>query len=423
RKKDKIKEVHIIDDGGGINLKKVEEIAIKKQIINEATLANMSENQKLALIFEPGFSTAEKLTDVSGRGVGTDMLKGSVEKIGGHINISTELTKGTHFSLFLPIPKSVLILNSLFVKVAGYDFAIARDEILRLLRLNIEDKKSPFQTLESTKLLEVDGELLPVVNLKEILKLKNDECEQNQQINAVVVQTKNMKYVMIVDEILDMEDAVVKQLDSSMTGVKGILGATFLGEGLLGLILNINQIGEMAGINESSFSVQPMKPIVQEPPQRVSNEFNYIEVVISKSESHYLIKANDVYRLESFSKQNIQWIGNIPSLIYENQVLGLYDLSEIMGFEKSSIFNELKNENFDTLIIKYANNFIGLVVDAISNLHQIEGQIHSNVTSIEQIKGNLIWNDKTYVLLDLEKLLIGINKQTKFIPLAQGIVV
>lgn len=420
KEKEDIIEVEIADDGGGINLPKVEEIALKKQIVTSNQLASMSESQRLSLIFEPGFSTADTLTDVSGRGVGTDMLKSSVEKIGGHINIHTEATKGTHFSLNLPMPKSVLILNTLFVKVADQEFAISREEILRLLQLQVNKEKSPFQYLENTKLLNVDGELLPVVDLKDVFKLKSFDPQDKEIINALVIQTKHMKYVLLVDEILDMEDAVVKKLDSMSGRMNGILGATFLGEGMLGLILNVNQIGQMANvcIAEDISADTNLENAISNF-EEVSNLNRYIIVELESSFSKYFVNLNDVFRLESFNSSKIQWIGNMPVLIYEGSSLALYDLNELIFSENKTFFDQ-DNLELKTLVVKLSEGYVGFVVKSIVNLIEVESELLDNVTSLSQIKGNVVWNNQTYVVIDLNDLLYRINHQVKTINHLEG---
>jgi two-component system chemotaxis sensor kinase CheA len=127
--------VSIQDDGGGLDAGKIKKKAVERGLYSAQDVEQLSTQKIYSLIFESGFSTASQITDVSGRGVGMDMVRSSVQKIKGRVEIESELGKGTTFSLHLPIPKSVLIINSLVVEACGRDFAIAQDSIARLLRL------------------------------------------------------------------------------------------------------------------------------------------------------------------------------------------------------------------------------------------------------------------------------------------------
>ncbi|RYZ69597.1 MAG: hypothetical protein EOP05_14605, partial [Proteobacteria bacterium] len=203
--------ISISDDGRGVNYERVVQKVIENGLATQAELDRMPRSQVLEFIFMPGFSTAAAVTDVSGRGVGTDMVKKSVEEIGGHIRIISETGKGSEFSLHIPVPKSVMIVNSLLVSANEYTFAIPQSAVRRVVRIEATDSR--IQKIRDKRFFCESNVLLPLVTLTEVLELRpGTENSYQDHVQIVWVETKFGELGIEVDAILDVEDTVVKKV-------------------------------------------------------------------------------------------------------------------------------------------------------------------------------------------------------------------
>ena len=248
----------ISDDGKGINPDVIGSKAMEKGLVTDDDLQRMGRKKILSLILAPGFSTAEAVTEYSGRGVGMDMVQSSVNAIGGRIDIDSESGKGSQFSFRLPIPRSVLIINSLLVSVRSRIFNIPQDNIARLIRLDEEKKKTMLRKAQNTDVLDLEGSLLPLVRLEEVLFTGEGEepaevsPEEHGELCIVVVKSETINYGLIVDSIEDAEEIVVKPLARHLNKHKIFSGATFAGDGKVGLILDVDGIAEKTRIADES---------------------------------------------------------------------------------------------------------------------------------------------------------------------------
>ena len=223
--------IEVIDDGRGVDAAKVSKSAIAKNVITEAQAAKMSEKDKLNLIFLPGFSTAEKVTGLSGRGVGMDVVKSVISSVNGTIDIETEVGKGTRF--ILKIPLTMAIIKALLVKVGGEIYACPVDCIMEIVKVDNKD----IYSIDGYSTIKLRDHALSLVNLQNVLKIKAPSADSS--CRKVVVITDGDKHVGVeVDSLLGEEEIVIKSLTDHFSGVKGITGASLLGDGSIALILD-----------------------------------------------------------------------------------------------------------------------------------------------------------------------------------------
>lgn len=392
--------ISIKDDGRGINPELVKKKALENELCTEEELQRMSPSKIFSLILEPGFSTAQQVTDLSGRGVGTDMVKGSVERIGGWIDIYSEINKGSEFVLNLPIPKSVVIISTLFISVRGSMFAISRDHIVRLLKLDDENHRSLIRKLDSSEALELDNELLPIVRLEDILQLEREQ--KNEPKHLIVLRSKTLKYALLVDEIHEIEDTVLKSLDRSFHQLKIFSGATFLGDGSVGLILDVDGIGEVSGIEEFTKEINEQS-FTRENEKEVRS---YLSFSLNAKGS-FAIDLSHVYRLENIEKSDIQYIGDQAVTIYRNRSMPIFDIQEILGLDGEP--SSATREHLPCFIIDWGGHFAALYVEEILDPISSDCPLTDNLSGIGGIHGNIICNETTYNIIDIEVLL----KKTK----------
>jgi two-component system, chemotaxis family, sensor kinase CheA len=227
--------IEIGDDGAGLNAVKIKETAIKKGVATKEELEKMSENEINHLIFRAGFSTAEKVTDISGRGVGMDVVLSNLKKLNGIIEIESKSGQGTKFIVKLPL--TLAIINALLVKVGEQIFAIPLAQVIESVII----KNSQIKTMEERdEVVVLREQVVTLVRLSKFFNVNTESSENsNDKINVVIVGIADEKVGFIVDSLIGQQEIVIKSLDRDMIEVKGIAGATILGEGEVVLIIDI----------------------------------------------------------------------------------------------------------------------------------------------------------------------------------------
>jgi two-component system chemotaxis sensor kinase CheA len=233
REKDHV-AIEISDDGKGINTQVLRDVAVRKGILTHKEVDDLSEDEAMALIFRPGFSGAKEVTDVSGRGVGMDVVKTSISKLGGSVKITSSEGKGTTFNLLLPL--SLAIIKALLITANNEFYAIPSKDVLEVLSL----KKSAIKKIKGREAVIYRGDPLPILRLGEVLSTHNgDSCDESE---LIVVETMSRKFGIGVESILSQEEVVVKPLGMGISDIQGISGGTILGDGRVALILDIHNL-------------------------------------------------------------------------------------------------------------------------------------------------------------------------------------
>ncbi|HMB45458.1 MAG TPA: chemotaxis protein CheA [Candidatus Methanoperedens sp.] len=223
--------IEAIDDGKGMDPQKMRESAVTKGIMTQEEASKLSDNEAINLSFLPGFSTAEKVTDISGRGVGMDVVRTKIGGMGGSIKLESVLGKGTTITLKLPL--TVAIIHSLMVKVGTDIYAIPIANVIRDLSIKKEDIK----TIKGEEVILIRGEVLPLIRLHKLFDIKTNGSEE---LLVVVVERAGSNVGLIVDQVIGQQEVIIKNLDNNiLKGVKGFAGATILGDGNVALILDV----------------------------------------------------------------------------------------------------------------------------------------------------------------------------------------
>jgi len=218
------------DDGRGIDVEKIKKKALERGLVTENELSRMSEKEILNLIFLPGFSTAEKVTDVSGRGVGMDVVKTNIEKLNGTIEINTELGKGTQ--IIIKIPLTLAIIQALLVKVADEIYAIPLVSVVEAVKISQEE----VQTVEGKEIIILRDSVLPLVKLADVFDIP---AEEEVSPYVVVLAIGERRFGLVVDSLIGQEEIVIKSLGNYLTNIEGISGATIMGDGRVTLIVDV----------------------------------------------------------------------------------------------------------------------------------------------------------------------------------------
>jgi len=234
--------IMIKDDGGGIDIEKVKKKALEKKIATEAQIKGMSDTDAIQLIFEPGFSTADQVSDLSGRGVGMDVVRNNIRNLNGIIDVQSEYGKGSTFILKLPL--TLAVIQALVVKVAKEIYAVPLASVVETIRISEQE----IQTIDHKEVIRHRDSVIPVLYLDRLFNVirSQDEYETSRKIKYVVlIAIAEKRYGLIVDHLLGQEEVVIKSLGEYLGNVPGIAGGTITGDGRVRLILDTANVADI----------------------------------------------------------------------------------------------------------------------------------------------------------------------------------
>ena len=243
--------IEITDDGGGIDPGRIVRRAMERSLITAQQAAQMSHREILNLIFTPGFSTAETITNVSGRGVGMDVVKNNIEKINGTIDVQSQVGRGS--TIKIKIPLTLAIIPALIIRCAGDRYAIPQASLIELVRLEGNDADMKIETIHGAPVYRLRGNLLPLVYLHRALMVEDATLNglgnhDNHVINIVVLQADERQFGLVVESVHDTEEIVVKPLGPQVKDIAIYAGATIMGDGNVALILDVLGLAQRAHV-------------------------------------------------------------------------------------------------------------------------------------------------------------------------------
>jgi two-component system chemotaxis sensor kinase CheA len=435
--------ITVRDDGNGIDYKKIGKIAVSKGLVSEEELSKMEEKNIIKLILRPGFSTAEKVTSISGRGVGMDVVKTNLDKIGGTIEITTKVGLGTEF--LITIPLTLAIIPTLIAKVSNYRFAIPQINIIELVRLKAEEINERVEILGNSQVLRLREKLLPLVDLKTILKLESfykdpetgeikgdrrlnptldrrlkkiGEEEDSETIarnlinrkgpsttrlsddnykNIIVVSMGINEFGIIIDEILDTEEIVVKPLNKKLKKINLFSGATIMGDGKVILILDISNIAR-----EANLSFKETKKI-----NALEQERKVAEDMMEKQDffvfniggkEQFSIPLSLIERIEKFDLNEVQSIGNKEYINYLGESLRLIKIEEYLNI---SYPEESITTTKHLIIPQMSKVKVGIIFEKIVDVTSLNAKIDEKTIQGNGIMGTAMIDKKITLFLDI----------------------
>ena len=369
--------IEIIDDGAGINVDRIRTKAVEKELITEDQAMAMSDRDAVQLILLPGFSTAQQVTNVSGRGVGMDVVKTNVEKIGGTLDIQSVHGQGT--TLRIRIPLTLAIVPALVVTCGGDRYCIPQVSLLELVRLEGDRVRKEVETLHSAPVYRLRGQLLPLVYLDEELGLRSPRTEEErggtEPINIVVLQAEDRQFGLVVDEINDTQEIVVKPLGQHLKNLAIYAGSTIMGDGAVALILDVIGTARKSHVLSEHVSRQLIDNDEANDTCRLS--YSYL-IVEPDSETRIAISLATVARLEEIKTSDIERSGHQQVVQYRGEIMPLVPLSE---------YGQIESEDGVVSLVVFNSNGrnIGVAVGRIVDIVNHTGTSMSDVASDTQI--------------------------------------
>jgi len=352
--------IEVADDGKGIDPKKIAGKAVEKGLISQERAAALSETEILQLIFLPGFSTAEKVTNVSGRGVGMDVVKTNVEKIGGKVELESTLGVGT--TIRLRIPLTLAIIPALVVRSCGQAFAIPQSALFELVYVAANEVDKAIEWVGNSPVFRLRDTLLPVIRLGELLHLTAEQEMARSKFYMAVLDADGKRFGLVVDELLDPEEIVVKPLSSVLRQVGLFSGATILGNGSLALILDPTAAATQANVGLRKIAEEET---LNAQAEAANKEPEYLVFEISRSGERgrrSALPLEMIERIETVTYDRIEYAGDTPVLQYLGGVLPLMDEGGLLYEHSGATAEEAANIPVHILVCHEADWMAGLVV-------------------------------------------------------------
>ena len=395
--------IEISDDGAGLDLERIRQKAISRSLVSAEQAARLSDREVTSLIFHPGFSTAEQVTSVSGRGVGMDVVRTNIERIGGTVDVQTETGAGT--SVHMRIPLTLAIIPALIVTSGKDRYAIPQVSLLELVRLEGEQVRSKIELVHGAPVHRLRGRLLPLVYLHRALRRGEEEqahVAANDVVNIVVLQADHQQFGLVVDEIKDTEEIVVKPLSKQLKCVSAFAGATIMGDGKVALILDPLGLAQGAHVisGKSDHVVKDKGP---EEAKTRGNRQTLLLFQVGKN-GRMAIPLSLVARLEEFAHSSVEISGQKQVVQYRGQILPLVRISSAIEMP-ASVSNGTGANEPPLQVVVYAESgrSVGLVVDRILDIVE-EDLVIERVTERAGILGSAVVQQRVTDLLDVQEV-------------------
>jgi len=406
--------IEIADDGKGLNREALIAKAVERGMMTAAQASQLSEKEVFNLIFAPGFSTAQKITNVSGRGVGMDVVRTNIEKIGGTVDLTSQYGVGT--TIRLKIPLTLAIVPALIVHSGESDgrFAIPQVKLVELVRVD-QGTEQKIERLQGSPVFRLRGEILPLVDLNTVLGLKGVPLEEKGIFNIAVLNADNYYFGLIVDEIQDTADIVVKPLSRLLKSLHVYSGATILGDGSVALILDVLGLAKVAQIrNESTQSgaSAAMSSIGQSASAAQSDRQDFLLVRVGSVTKHALVLGY-VNRLEEFRQTQIDVTGNHRVVRYRDAILPIVSANQQLGLPLKSY---QPDDMVSVVVVERGGHLYGIEVDEILDTLSTAANLDRSLNQRSCIVGNIATENELIVAVDPFEMIsvaFGQNVQQK----------
>ena len=437
--------IEITDDGKGLDGEFLGEAAVSKGLMTAEQVAAMSDKEKVNLILLPGFSTAKEVTDVSGRGVGMDVVKTNLDQLGGQVDLISEVGVGTTISIKLPL--TLAIIPCQIIMTGGERYAIPQVNLEELLRIPASQVKDRVERVGNAEVVRLRGNLLPLIRLSDVLGIKRtyydteeDDFKQERRerisdrrgkdtplntdgeadiqvqedssetrsledrrytassaLNIVVVSNGSLKYGLIVDKLQDSEEIVIKPLGKHLQACKGYAGATIMGDGRIALILDVTNLAVMAeltsidGTDRANEVAQAAEELV-----KAQKDKQALLTFRSSETEQFAVPLNQVERIEKIKRSDIEELGGKRVMQYRGGSISLLAVDDVAMVHPIADHDDLL-----VIIFNIANQTVGLL--AIGPIDALEISVSIDDTTLKQtgIMGSTIIDGQTTMLVDI----------------------
>lgn len=389
--------IDISDDGGGINPQRLRNKAVAMQLLTAEQAQALTDRDAIRLIFHPGLSTAEKVTDVSGRGVGMDVVRTNIERLGGNVDVESVLGSGTTLKITLPL--TLAIIPSLIVRGCNQKFAVPQANIQELVRVRRQELSKRIGQVKDSQVLRLRETLLPLVNINAALSTQcvNAQIGGEVAVSIIVVESGETRFGLIVDGLHDSEEIVVKPLGRHLKDCGCLAGATILGDGHVALILDIDGLARQArlrSIEQKSVSEETEGLTNQDSSER-------LKVLLFTHQPHeqFAVPMGLVLRIQRIRREQIENIAGQELLRYGSGALPLLSMEKCVTAEKRPDFAQMY-----VVVFLLAGKEVGLIAPKLVDIQDVPTSFDTVTLCEPGVIGSLVIGDHTTRLIDLSEL-------------------
>jgi two-component system chemotaxis sensor kinase CheA len=391
--------IEVADDGKGVSADKVAASALSKGLVTAELIQNMADRDKLALIMLPGVSTAEKVTNVSGRGVGMDVVKTNLDKLGGKIEIDSAPGKGTSFRIKLPL--TLAIIPSLLISESGERFAIPQVNVGELIRIPADQIAARIDRAGDSEVVLLRDRLVPLIHLSDALGTPRREGG-SKALNVVLVDTGAFEYGLAVENLHDTVEIVVKPMGRHVQRLHDYAGATILGDGRVAVILDVAGLAERTGL--AGGSVSAVHDAVAE--DGALGENHSLLLFHNGPAEPCAVSIELVTRVERVSPAQIDLLGGRRTMQYGGASLPLVTLHDV-----APVGDMKEDQQWVVIVFEQSGKPLGLL--AAEPVDMIETKVAFDTRTLRQpgIAGSGILNGRTTLMLDIFELAETVRRQ------------
>ena len=396
--------LRIQDDGKGIDPETIKKKAVEKGLKTEEELARLKPKEILALIMLPGFSTATTISNVSGRGVGMDVVATALEKLSGNIGLESEVGQGTSMNIRLPL--TLAIIPCLVIVSGGFRYAIPQVNLEELFCLYDDEIKSKIELSGSQEVYRLRNQLLPLVRLQEVLdnaplsnlSAESSEKRSSQSLNFAVLRTGGKKFGLIVDEIIGTEEIVVKPMHSSVRKLSIYAGATIMGDGKVAMILDTEGVSRHVNITDNVEAEQ--KSNEANATKSKEKEIQTVLLFQNGPQEQFAVSLPLIKRIERIPAANIEMVGNQEYITLEGNSLRILRLNSHFNVSPC-----VDNEEMFLLLPKHMKRNFGILVSKIIDTEETSLDLDVESYVEDGILGTHIIRDKMTLYVDIFRLI------------------
>lgn len=392
--------IEINDDGRGINTEKVGEKALEKGLISNNDLARMSEKELINLIFKPGFSTNDQVTEISGRGVGMDVVLTNLNKLGGVVDLNSKIGCGTQMKISLPL--TLAIMPSLLVSACETTLAIPQVNLIQIVRIPIAEISSELQHIGDSLVIRFMDELIPVVRTEDFLEEDNKPVNFHEEnfgfskpLHVVVVAAGEFKYGIIVDETLESPEIVVKALGRNLQPLKIYSGATILGDGTIAPIMDIQGIMQEMNLN----TVEDKHTSDNTDKGLRKSDLQQLLIVNNGHVENFALMLNSVLRVERIESSHIKQVGSTRSCEIGGKSIALFSIDDAADVSALEI-----NGTLSVIMFEVLGRQVGLLAKEIVDSIEVQAEFEEFPHKQDGIFGSSYIDDKLCMLVDFFSL-------------------
>lgn len=385
--------IEIKDDGAGINPVKIRKKAIEKGVITQEQASYMSDRDAVNLVFAPGFSTAEQVTNISGRGVGMDVVRTNIEKLGGTVELQSEVGHGT--TVKVKIPLTLAIIPALIVKSNEQRYCIPQVNLVELVSLGTDEIVKDIQIVGDSEFYRLRGEILPLLRLDSLLaEAKNEQDVDGMHI--VVLNSGERHFGLVVDEINDSEEIVVKPLGKYLKNIETYAGTTLMGDGKAALILDV--VGMTSKLSLKAEESMQKARLMSEGVSEEDKQFLLLFKVAY--DEYFAIPLGIVNRLDKIKRDKVEVVGGREVVQYRGHSMPLIRLESFLPISPLPDLDE-----YHLIVFNMNNRDIAVMVSAIEDSMEISIDIEEHTFKQDGILGSAIVKERTTLFLDVYQII------------------